>query len=122
MAEKNTGHFSEKTKLTIPAYSVLLIMLSLCYAFLDAYTPQLTALGFNWVTVKSVLPDVVLKFLLTIRFGVGLIVNFQQLTKLGAKTFAIGVVIALLAGVLALILAIAVGPFVPPPLWLVLWF
>jgi len=106
----------EKPKIILPAYGVMFIVLSLCCAFLDAYAPQIAALGFDWPPVKAVLSGVVFKFLLAVCFaGVGLRVKFQQIAKLGAKPFAVGAFMAILAGILALILAIAAAPFVPPP-------
>jgi len=112
--EANIG-VKEKPRITLPAYGVVFLVLSLCCAFLDAYAPQIAALGFDWPSVKSVLSGVVFKFLLAVCFaGVGLKVRFQQIAKLGAKPFAVGALMAILAGILALILAIAVAPFVPP--------
>jgi uncharacterized integral membrane protein (TIGR00698 family) len=106
---------SEKPKITLPAYGVVFIVLSICCAFLDAYAPQIAALGFDWPPVKAVLSGVVFKFLLAVCFaGVGLMVKFQQIAKLGAKPFVVGAFMAILAGFLALILAIAVAPLVPP--------
>jgi len=63
-----------------------------------------------------VLSGVVFKFLLALCFaGVGLKVGFREIAKLGAKPFAVGAFMAILAGIVALLLAIAVTPFVPPP-------
>ncbi|MEM4005715.1 MAG: hypothetical protein QXM43_08815 [Desulfurococcaceae archaeon] len=45
--------------------------------------------------------------------GVGLKVNFREISKLGVKSFVVGALISALIGVLALILAIIVAPFVP---------
>lgn len=104
-----------KSRVVFPVYGIVFIILSFCCAFLDYYASQLVALGFNWPSVKSVLSDTVFKFLLAVCFaGVGLKVKFQQIAQLGAKPFAIGAFVAVFAGFLALILAIAVSPFVPP--------
>lgn len=112
----NTNNVEEKPKIILPAYGVVFIVLSVCSAFLDAYASQIAALGFDWLSVKSVLSDVVFKFLLAICFaGVGLKVKIKQIAKLGAKPFAIGAFMAIAAGTLALILAIAVAPFVSSP-------
>ncbi len=106
---------SEAPKVTLPAYGVVFIALSFCCAFLDAYAPQITALGFDWPPVKAMLSGVVFKFLLALCFaGVGFKVRFREIAKLGAKPFAVGAFMSILAGILALILAIAVAPLVPP--------
>lgn len=102
-------------KVTLPTYGVMFIVLSFSCVFLDAYAPQMAALGFDWPPVKAMLSSIVFKFLLALCFaGVGLKVKFREIAKLGAKPFAVGAFVSILAGVLALILAIAVAPFVPP--------
>ncbi len=105
----------EATKVTLPAYGVAFIALSFCCSFLDAYAPQIAALGFDWPPVKATLSGVVFKFLLALCFaGVGFKVRFREVAKLGAKPFAVGAFMSILAGSLALILAVAVAPFVHP--------
>jgi uncharacterized integral membrane protein (TIGR00698 family) len=103
-----------KTKVILPAYGIMFIVLSFFCALLDVYAPQIAVLGFDWPPVKAVLSDVVFKFLLASCFaGIGLKVKFREIAKLGAKPFGVGALVALFAGILALILAIAVAPFVP---------
>ena len=104
------------TKVILPVYGVVFILNSIFCAFLDAYAPQIGALGFDWPLVKGVLSGTVFKFLLATTFaGVGSKVKFRDIARLGAKPFAVGALISILAGALALILAIAVAPFVAPP-------
>jgi len=118
-----TYFFSKKEKIArgksaaktvLPAFAVVFILNSFIGAFLDAYTPTIRAMGFDWSLVKPLLSGNVFPFLLATAFaGVGSKVKFKDIAKLGAKPFALGAFMALLAGVLALILAIAVAPFVP---------
>ena len=101
-----------QTKAVLPVYGILFIINSVFCALLDVYAPQLLKIGFDWVTVKGVLKDTVIPFLLATCFaGVGMKVKFRDIAKLGAKPFAFGALMALLAGLLALGLAVAAGLF-----------
>jgi len=104
----------ERPKLTFPAYGIAFIIFSFCCAFLDSYAFQLVTLGFNWVSIKAVLDGTIFKFLLALCFaGVGSTVRLKHLAKLGAKALGIGALMAVLAGVLALVLTIAVLGLIP---------
>ena len=95
-----------------PVYGVLFVVNSIFCALLDIYAPQLSKMGFDWVTIKGALKDTIIPFLLaTCLAGVGLKVKFREIAKLGAKPFAFGALMALLAGLLALGLAVVVGLF-----------
>lgn len=112
--KREKGTKRSKTRVALPAYGIVFIVLSIGCALLDVYATQIAALGFNWPPVKTVLSDVVFKFLLASCFaGIGLKVKFREIAKLGARPFAVGALTALFAGILALILAIAVAPFIP---------
>jgi len=101
-----------RAKSMLPIYGIIFIVNSILCALLDAYVPQLTVLGFDWVTVKKVLSGNVIPFLLATSFaGVGLKVRFKNIAKLGVKPFMVGAFMALLAGIIALFLAIAAGMF-----------
>jgi len=103
------------TKVTLPVYGVVFIINSIFCALLDAYAVQVATLGFDWLSVKKVLSSNILPFLLATCFaGVGSKVRLASIAKLGAKPFLFGAFMAVLAGVLALVLAVAVAPFVPP--------
>lgn len=102
-----------ETKAVFPIYGVIFIVNSVFCALLDAYSHQLMIVGFDWITVKKALSGIIIPFLLATCFaGVGLKVRFKDITKLGAKPFAFGALMALLAGLLALFLAIAAGAFI----------
>ncbi len=101
-----------RTKTVLPVYGILFIVNSVFCALLDIYAPQLLKIGFDWVTVKGTLKDTIIPFLLATCFaGVGMKVKFRDIAKLGAKPFAFGALMALLAGLLALGLAVLAGLF-----------
>jgi len=103
------------TKIVLPTYGIVFIINSLLCAFFDTYAPQFGPPELNWPVIKSTLSSTVLPFLLATAFaGVGSKVNFKAISKLGAKPFVVGALTAILAGILALALAIAVLPLVPP--------
>ncbi|MBS7633309.1 putative sulfate exporter family transporter [Candidatus Bathyarchaeota archaeon] len=108
------ANLSGRRRTTLPAYGVVFVALSVCGAFLDIYAPQIALLGFDWLPLKTVLSKVVFKFLLGLCLaGEGFKVKLSQIAKLGIKPFAIGAFVALLAGIIALVLAILVTPFLP---------
>ncbi|MEM0368022.1 MAG: putative sulfate exporter family transporter [Desulfurococcaceae archaeon] len=111
---KNKTIKRQERSFVLPAYGIVFVLLTFICAILDMNTQYLLSVGFDWLKVKSVLSDVVLKFLLALCFaGVGLKVNFRDISKLGVKSFVVGALISALIGVIALILAIIVAPFVP---------
>jgi len=98
----------------LPIYGIAFIVNSLLCALLDAYAIQARSVGFDWPVVKSVLSGTILPFLLATAFaGVGSKVRLANITKLGARPFIVGAVTAVVAGLLALIMAIITVPFVP---------
>jgi uncharacterized integral membrane protein (TIGR00698 family) len=103
-----------KAKLTLPAYAVAFIVFSVLGSILDAYAAPITALGFDWLAVKATLTDTIFKFLFAVCFaGVGSKVKFTAIATIGVKSFGVGAMMAILAGLLALVLAIGIAPFIP---------
>lgn len=101
-------------KLVLPAFAIMFVINSFFCALLDAYAIQISALGVDWPALKSVLSGTVFKFLLALAFaGVGFSVRLRDIARLGVKPFIMGALMAILAGILALILAIAISPLVP---------
>lgn len=101
------------TKMVVPAFGIIFILNSVICASLDANAPLIKAMGFDWPQVKSVLSGTVLPFLLATTFaGVGSKVKFRFIARIGLKPFAVGALMSILAGVLALALAIVVAPYV----------
>jgi len=104
----------ERPKITLPIYGIMFIIFSLCCAFLDAHASQIATMGFDWLSIKAMLSGTIFKFLLALCFaGVGSKVRFRSIAKLGAKSFGVGAFMAVFAGVLALVLAIVMSPFIP---------
>lgn len=102
------------SKVVLPIYGILFIFNSLFCAVLDAYAVQVKSMGFDWPLVKSVLSGTILPFLLATAFaGVGSKVRFRTIAKLGPRPFIVGAVTALIAGILALVMAIVTAPLVP---------
>lgn len=67
----------------------------------------------DWSSVRSVLSGYMVPFLLaTSLAGVGLKVKVSALAKMGRKAFTIGATVAVAAGILALVLAILIAPYV----------
>lgn len=101
-------------KVVLPTYAVLFIANTVVAAFLDYYAGPLQTLGFDWIPVKKALSGTILPFLLAASFaGVGLKVRFRDISKLGGKAFGVGALVAVVAGLLALLLAIIVQPLIP---------
>jgi len=112
MEKKQVG--KSVAKVILPVYGIVFILNSFFCAFLDAYALQVKTLGFDWPLVKGVLSGTVLPFLLATAFaGVGSKVRFGNIAKLGARPFIVGAVTAVVAGLLALVMAIIATPFVP---------
>lgn len=106
--KQSVGKF--QTRAVFPVYSVIFIVNSIFCALLDLYAPQMRAIGLDWTTLKNLLSGTIIPFLLaTCLAGVGLKVKFRDIAKLGAKPFVFGALMALLAGILALGLAVAAG-------------
>ena len=112
--KERAGVGKSVVKVILPVYGIMFIIDSFFCAFLDAYALQVKLLGLDWPLVKSVLSGTVIPFLLATAFaGVGSKVRFESIAKLGARPFIVGAVTALVAGLLALAMAIMVTPFVP---------
>ncbi|MCX8182697.1 MAG: putative sulfate exporter family transporter [Candidatus Methanomethyliaceae archaeon] len=101
------------TKIVLPVFGLVFIFNSIFCAFLDANAPFIKSMGFDWHSVKGVLSGTVFPFLLATAFaGVGSKVRFRLIARIGVRAFAFGALMATLAGMLALVLAVAVAPYV----------
>ena len=104
----------ERPRLTLPAYAVAFIAFSVLGSVLDAYAAPIAALGFDWLTVKAALTNTIFKFIFAICFaGVGSKVKVTAVATIGVRSFMVGAMMAVLAGLLALVLAIGITPFIP---------
>ena len=102
-----------KPRLVMPLFAVLFVVNSVISAALDSYAPALPFLDFMWTFLKQSLKASLIPFLLAISFaGVGSKVRFVDIAKLGLKPFAFAALMAVLAGVLALGMAILIAPYI----------
>ena len=100
--------------LVLPVFAVVFIVNSVISALLNANADTLMVMGIDWLALKSLLSGSVIPFLLATAFaGVGSKVQFRTIARLGFKPFAFAALMAVLAGGLALFLAILVAPYVP---------
>jgi uncharacterized integral membrane protein (TIGR00698 family) len=98
-------------RLVLPIFGIIFIVNSILSALLDAYLPQ-AALQV-WLSLKAELGGKILPFLLAVSFaGVGSKVNFGRIIKLGTKPFTVSALMAILAGLLALTLAVFIAPYI----------
>jgi len=114
MYNREGAKASGRTGLVLPAFALVFIANSVISAVLNANVDSLMALGVDWLSIKSLLSGSVIPFLLATAFaGVGSKVQFRMIAKLGVKPFAVAALMAVLAGGLALCLAVLVAPYVP---------
>jgi len=91
---------SERSKIAIPWFAAWFIALS----FVDAYLES-SAFGTDWIHFSKTYIKPSITFVLAWAFaGVGFNIKIKDLTKVGAKAFAGGLLTALTVGVLALLL------------------
>ena len=82
-------------------------------ALLDSYTSKVALIGLIWPPLKLFLSGTVVPFLLAVAFaGVGSKVKFRNMAKLGLKPFTAAASMAIIAGILALALAVLVAPLI----------
>ena len=102
-----------KSRFVVPIFGVVFIINTVFCAILDAFSLQMGVPGLYWPILKSSLSGTVFPFLLAMAFaGVGSKVNFRSIARLGLRPFAVAALMAVAAGVLALVLAALVSPFV----------
>jgi len=110
----NNVSIDKKSRIALPIYGIVFIIFSIFSSFLDLYAPQILELGFDWLSVKTVLKGTIFKFLFALCFaGVGSKVRIRSMADIGLKSFAVGASMAIFAGILALLLAIIVSPLIP---------
>lgn len=91
---------SKKVKMPIPWFAVWFIILSFVDAFIES-----SSVGNRWTILNNIYIKPVITFLLAWAFaGVGFKVKWNDLAKVGLKSFIGGLVAALVVGILALLL------------------
>jgi uncharacterized integral membrane protein (TIGR00698 family) len=97
----------------VPLFAIIFIINSVISASLDLYATTIPILGSSWVFMKTSLKLWLIPFLLAISFaGVGSKVKFRDIAKVGWSPFAFAAIMAVIAGVLALSMAIVIAPYV----------
>ena len=103
-----------ESKFVVPYFALAFVAGSLLCAFLDLYALSFNVLGFNWLSLKSVLSGTVLPFMFATAFSaVGSKVQFRKLMGLGFKPLLLAATVAVSAGVAALLCAYLLVPFIP---------
>ncbi|MFH2110645.1 MAG: putative sulfate exporter family transporter [Candidatus Bathyarchaeota archaeon] len=104
------GNGGAKAKVTVPRFAVVFLVNSLLCAALD--TSSFTFLGIGWDLAKTALKSSLIPFLLAISFaGVGSKVQFRDIAGVGWKPFAFAAMMAVIAGTLALSMAVVTAPY-----------
>ncbi|TRO54877.1 putative sulfate exporter family transporter, partial [Candidatus Bathyarchaeota archaeon] len=107
------GEGNLKAKVTVPLFAVVFLVNSLICAGLDAYAAGIPVVGVSWLWLQATLKSSLIPFLLAISFaGVGSKVKFRDIAKVGAKSFAFAAIMSIMAGVLALGMAVIIAPYV----------
>lgn len=102
-----------RVKMVVPAFGVVFVINSVVCALLDSYSAQIGPVGYYWPSTKAFLSGNVIPFLLATAFvGVGSKVKFSSIARLGARPFVVAAFIAILAGLIALLMAAIVSPYI----------
>ncbi|MBN2336146.1 putative sulfate exporter family transporter [Candidatus Bathyarchaeota archaeon] len=102
-----------KAKTSVPTFALVFLLNSLLCAGLDAYTVGSPALLQMWTLAKTALKSSLIPFLLAIAFaGVGAKVRFSDIAKVGWRTFGFAALMSVLAGALALGMAVLIAPYI----------
>jgi uncharacterized integral membrane protein (TIGR00698 family) len=108
--EKNTGG---RRSFVVPLFAVAFTIGSLVCALLDLNTASLLVAGIDWVAIKGFVSGSLLPFTFATAFaGVGSKVSFKSILSLGSKPILVAAAVAVTAGVLAFITAVALVPYI----------
>jgi uncharacterized integral membrane protein (TIGR00698 family) len=103
----------QKTRFIIPLFAVIFVINSVICAGLDSYSIVIPILGSAWLLIKSSLKSSLIPFLLAVSFaGVSSKVKFRDIAKIGWNPFGFAAIMAVLAGILALIMAVVITPYI----------
>jgi uncharacterized integral membrane protein (TIGR00698 family) len=108
-----SGEGNLKAKVAVPLFAVVFLVNSLICAGLNAFTVNNMVLGSAWMWLQTALKSSLIPFLLAISFaGVGSKVKFRDIAKVGLKPFAFAALMSIVAGVLALGMAVLIAPYI----------
>jgi len=102
-----------ETKVSVPLFAIVFLVNSLICAGLNSFTVNVPALGSAWMWIQTTLKSSIIPFLLAISFaGVGSKVKFKEIAKVGPKAFGFAAFMSIVAGVLALGMAVLIAPYI----------
>jgi uncharacterized integral membrane protein (TIGR00698 family) len=108
-----SGEGNLKAKVAVPLFAVVFLVNSLICAGLNAFAVNNMVLGSAWMWLQTALKSSLIPFLLAISFaGVGSKVKFRDIAKVGLKPFAFAALMSIVAGVLALGMAVLIAPYI----------
>jgi uncharacterized integral membrane protein (TIGR00698 family) len=100
-------------KVSVPLFAVVFLLNSLICAGFNSYGLSNPAFNGVWLTVKTALKSSIIPFILAIAFaGVGSKVRFSDIVKVGWKPFGFAALMSVMAGILALGMAVIIAPYV----------
>jgi uncharacterized integral membrane protein (TIGR00698 family) len=100
-------------KISVPLFAIVFLVNSFICAGLNSYTLTNPALYNVWNFVKTALKSSIIPFLLAIAFaGVGSKVRFSDIAKVGWKPFGFAALMSVVAGGLALGMAVFIAPYI----------
>ncbi len=100
-------------KVTVPRFALVFLLNSLLCAGLNTYAPAVPSLNMAWIFIKSTLKNTLIPFLLAVSFaGVGSKVHFSDIAKVGWKSFSFAAIMSVIAGALALGMAVLMAPYI----------
>ena len=100
-------------KVAAPLFAIVFLVNSLICAGLNTITVNNPFLYTPWMWLQTALKSSLIPFLLAIAFaGVGSKVKFREIAKLGLKPFGFAALMSIIAGVLALGMAIFIAPYI----------
>jgi uncharacterized integral membrane protein (TIGR00698 family) len=100
-------------KVSLPVFAVVFLVNSLISAGLNNLSLSNPALEVVWSLLKTALKSSIIPFLLAIAFaGVGSKVKFSDIANVGWKPFGFAALMSIVAGVIALGMAVFIAPYV----------
>jgi uncharacterized integral membrane protein (TIGR00698 family) len=109
--ESSEGNLA--AKVSVPLFAIVFLVNSLICAGLNTITVNNPFLYSSWSWLQTALKSSLIPFLLAIAFaGVGSKVKFRDIAKVGLKPFGFAALMSIIAGVLALGMAVLIAPYI----------
>ncbi len=109
--EAEEGRLS--ARVSVPVFAIVFLINSLLCAGLNRYSLTNPAFYGAWELVKTALGSSIIPFLLAVAFtGVGSKVRFNDIAKVGWKPFGFAALMSVVAGILALGMAVFIAPYI----------